>query len=174
MLEIKAQPGYYKWWAKKEELDKLLSGLTIEFSEVKDEIETEDNLYCIYVGIARTSLRQRLNWHVNDKHTPKRVENGRLSTLRKSLSSVIVKNQYDKKETDIFIDKLMVEPFYSNYKTKSPESTKELVSIEQKIINEKLRILNIMENHYKHPKMEQIKKTLKDLRKLGKNSKEQS
>lgn len=166
LLEIETRPGYYKWWAKKSELNDLLKGLGETFSNVKDDIEKEDDLYCIYVGIARTSLRQRLNWHVNDKHTKKRVENGFLSTLRKSLSSVIAKDQYDKDKTNDFIDKLVVEFFYTGYKTKSEESTKKLLSIEKNLIGKNLRILNIMENN--HPKAAKIKKRLQELRKEAK------
>ena len=90
-------PGYYKWWAEKTELDIILLALDVDYTEMFSLIEQRDGLYCIYVGIAaKESIRKRLDWHVNDTHTPSRVLNGTLSTLRQSISSVVAHNQYDK------------------------------------------------------------------------------
>ena len=107
---VSVRPGYYKWWAKKAELDVILSALNAETPEITAALEEKEGLYCIYVGIAvKESLRKRLDWHVNDKHTASKVKNGTLSTLRQSIASIVAHNQYDKKATDAFIDKLYVE-----------------------------------------------------------------
>ena len=45
--------------------------------------------YLVYVGLAK-DLRQRLDWHWNDKHSPSSVKSGFVSTLRQSLSALLV------------------------------------------------------------------------------------
>ncbi len=161
-------PGYYKFWAEKEELQIILDELETNFDEVKDFIESRDNCYAIYVGIAaKEPLKKRLNWHINDSHTTSRVVYGTLSTLRQSISSIVAHNQCDKKKTDIFIDKLKIELFfYRNGNLQNIES--ELREIERKILSTNLYILNIQGN--KHPFANTITKKLKELRKLAKEN----
>lgn len=164
---IEIGPGYYKWWAKQSELDVILDALEVNFDDVKSAIETKENLYCIYVGIAvNESVRQRLNWHVNDQHTKSKVKNGTLSTLRQSISSIVAHNQYDKKASDDFIDKLSVEYFISTHPVKSPEAKQELHTTEKQLLDSHLRVLNIQCNN--HPLAKKMKKRLKHLRKISK------
>lgn len=159
--------GYYKWWANKKSLDVLLYNLNVEFDDIKYDIECKNNLYCIYVGIAvKESIQDRLNWHINDKHDISRVKSGFLSTFRKSISSVVLHNQYDKDGTNEFIDKLYVEYFVGKYPIKSVEAKKEIENKELEIMSKYLRILNIKDN--KHIKAYEIKKALKKLRKESK------
>lgn len=167
--KISSRPGYYKWWVCKNELDFLLEVLEISFIDVEDFIEVKDDLFCVYVGIAaKGSLRQRINWHVNDPHTSSRVEEGTLSTLRQTIASIVAHNQFDKVATDLFMNSMFVEWFYID----SPigtESTKiELHNIESKLMSEYLRILNIQDNH--HPFSNPIKRKLKTLRKESKQT----
>lgn len=69
------KPGYYKWYATKEDLSLLINNLGYSINELINDIEVKDNLYCIYIGVAiKESIRSRLNWHVNDKHTLVSVE----------------------------------------------------------------------------------------------------
>ena len=160
--------GYYKWWSNKKDLNIILKKLNVNFDDIKDYIETKNNLYSIYVGIAvKESVRSRINWHVNDKHTKSRVENGTLSTLRQSISSIVAENQYDKNETDKFIDKLKIEYFTTDYPIKSLEAKNELEEIEKELMNTNLYVLNLQNNH--HPQAKAIKKELKQLRKISKN-----
>lgn len=167
LQKIPAAAGYYKWWCEKAELDVILNALAIDFSDVQQAIERKDNLYCVYIGIAaKESVRDRLNWHVNDKHTASRVKNGTLSTLRQSISSIVAKNQFDKEATDAFIDKLYVEWFCIDSPIKSAEAKVELHDAEQSLLLDCLRVLNIQENH--HPLAEPIKFKLKLLRKNSK------
>lgn len=80
----------------------------------------KNNWYCIYIGVVtKESVRDRINWHINDIHNESAVRKGWLSTLRESISSVIAKNQYDKEATNNFIDKLKVEYFEINLQIKS-------------------------------------------------------
>jgi len=109
-----------------------------------------------------------LNWHVNDKHTESSVKYGTLSTLRQSIASIVVHNQYDKKATDNFIDKLEVEYFLNDNPIKSIDAKNELTDIEKQLLQEHLRILNIRDNN--HPCAKEIKKELKRLRKISKNT----
>lgn len=63
-------PGYYKWWATKDDFELLLDKLGVGFEDVAEDVEKKDGLYCIYVGIAaKESVRKRLDWHVNDTHS---------------------------------------------------------------------------------------------------------
>lgn len=161
------KPGYYKWWAKENDLDILLTQLNVDFSEKVYMEKNTSGLYCICVGIAaKESIQQRLDWHINDTHTTSRVQNGTLSTLRQSISSVIVGNQYDKNATNEFIDRLSVEWFTIDEAIKKPEAIETLHSIEKNIIAEHLYLLNIQNN--KNPRSTQIKKDLKRLRKASK------
>ena len=167
LQKIPAAAGYYKWWCEKAELDVILKALGADISDIQQAIERKDNLYCVYVGIAaKESVRARLNWHVNDKHTASRVNNGTLSTLRQSISSIVAKNQYDKEATDAFIDKLHVEWFCIDSPIKSAEAKAKLYSVERNLLFDRLRILNIKDNL--HPLAEPIKFKLKLLRKNSK------
>ena len=168
LKNIAEKPGYYKWWAERRELDVILRELQVGFSDISSALEGKDGLFCIYVGIAaKESVRARLNWHVNDRHTESQVRNGTLSTLRQSIASIVAHNQYDKSATDAFIDKLYVEWFYSENAIKSETAKSELHDIEQTLLAEHFRILNIQEN--RHPLSEKTKTALKSLRKQSKN-----
>lgn len=164
---ISSLPGYYKWWGSRSELDVILNALNVHFSEIENALEIKNGLYCIYVGIAvKESVRTRLNWHVNDKHTSSRIRNGTLSTLRQSISSIVAGNQFAKDATDSFIDKLYVEWFYSNNPIRTDAAKNELHQIEKQLLVEYLRVLNIQDNH--HPLSTSIKTKLKELRKEAK------
>ena len=116
LQKIKKAPGYYKWWANRTELDVILNELNVKFDDIKSSIETQSDKFCIYIGIAvKESIRDRLNWHINDTHTETRVKYGTLSTLRQSIASIVAHDQYDKKATDDFIDKLEVEYFFKSF-----------------------------------------------------------
>ena len=96
------------------------------------------------------------------------VKYGTLSTLRQSIASIVVHNQYDKKATDNFIDKLEVEYFFNDNPIKSTDAKNELTDIEKQLLQEHLRVLNIRDNN--HPCAKEIKKELKRLRKISKNT----
>ncbi|MDE6200598.1 MAG: hypothetical protein K2M47_01785 [Clostridiales bacterium] len=160
------KPGYYKWWAGKGEILNILSKLNMQFDDIVNSLEQKDGKYCIYVGVAiKESLRKRLNWHVNDKHTDNRVKNGTVSTLRKSIASLVGDDASDKAATNEFIDRLDIEYYLSDNPIKSQEAIVELHTIERSLLSgEYLYILNIQENrHDLAPKQ-----LLKQLRKQAK------
>lgn len=168
LKKISSKPGYYKWWISKNFFDFLLDALNVSFEDIKNALEERDGLFCVYVGIAaKESVRQRLNWHINDPHTVSRVNNGTLSTLRQTISSLVSHNQYDKTSTDQFIDRMYVEWFYIDSQIGSEETKKDLHDIETKLMAEYLRILNIQDNH--HPLSDSIKRRLKTLRNESKH-----
>ena len=164
------KPGYYKWYATKEDLALLLNNLGYSIDELINDIETKDNLYCVYIGVAiKESIKSRLNWHVNDKHTETSVKQGFLSTFRQSISSVIAHNQYDEKSTNDFIDRLYVEYFVIDAPIKSEKAKRIIEPIEKELINSYLRILNIKDNKYPLMLDKGIKKKIKIIRKEAKN-----
>ena len=157
------RPGYYKWWANKAELLIILRKLSIQFDEICNSLEQKNDRYCIYVGVAiKESLRNRLNWHVNDRHDVNRVKNGTVSTLRKTISSLVGNDATDKLATNEFIDKLFVEYFLSEKPIKSQEATNELRDIEKRLLgSEHLYILNIQENRHPLAPTQQLKQLRK-------------
>lgn len=167
LKSISSLPGYYKWWVSNTELDVILKALNVSYSEIEKALEIKDELFCVYVGIAaKESVRERLNWHINDRHNESRVINGTLSTLRQSIASIVSKNQFDKTATDLFIDKMYVEWFYISTPIKSEATITELNLIETNLMSEYLRILNIKDNP--HPLSVLTKSPLKRLRKESK------
>ena len=167
LKKISSKPGYYKWWVPKTELDFILNVLDISFLEIERVLETKDDLFCVYVGIAaKESVGSRLNWHINDSHSISRVKNGTLSTLRQTVASIVSHNQYDKLSTDLFIDKMFVEYFCMDFPIKSDAAKIKLHIIEKKLMDEYFRILNIRDNH--HPFSQKAKLKLKCLRKASK------
>lgn len=143
------KPGYYKWWASKAEFDTILNSLGVRYDDIAADVLQKDGLYCIYVGIAvNESIRKRLDWHVNDKHTASKVKNGTLSTLRQSISSIVAHNQYDKEATDVFIDQLMIEYWTLEKPIHSSEAKEEIERTEKDAMKENLYILNIRGNKY--------------------------
>lgn len=167
LKRISDKPGYYKWWAKKEDVEMLLEKLDVDmtFEDIESDIEKKEDmdLYCIYIGIAeRESIRNRLDWHVNQGHKQSAIKSGYLSTLRQSLSSILSQNQKDEEVTNQFIDNLYIEYFEV-----AGEDKKELREIEKKEMEKHLYILNIHGN--RHAKVGEIKKKLKELRKAGKH-----
>lgn len=168
LLKINDSPGYYKWWACDREFNLILNTLKINLTDIRNAIEIKNGMVCIYVGIAeKESVRKRLDWHVNDKHTESRVYKGILSTLRQSISSIVAHNQFDKIATNNFIDNLFVEWFYIENPITSNKTHTELHQIEYQLLTEYFRILNIRDNH--HPYAIYTTKKLRLLRKASKN-----
>lgn len=85
---IGEEPGVYRWWVREEAAKKLLEPLPgVDFSKLQRRIVDGCLHLALYFGIAR-HLRQRLNWHINQKHSPSTVESGFLSTLRQTIGAL--------------------------------------------------------------------------------------
>ena len=167
--EIKKIPegiGYYKWFASIDDLKMILNKLELSFDSIpSDQWEIENGLYCIYLGIARKSLRERLDWHVNNHHTLKFVSSGYLSSLRQSLSSILFSDQSKEKETNDFIDRLLIHYYYfENLNPESKTDRKTIENLETELINEHLHILNDKKNKNEF----RTSTKLREIKKLGK------
>lgn len=162
------KPGCYKWWAKKEDVEKLLSQILYNdekhkaiFSETdfSQIFETnKENLYCIYVGKAN-NLYDRLRDHA------KKTEQ---STLRRTICSLscdpdapnsleTINNKIDNwlnnfkvqyfplSESERIKEKRGNQTFYKLNDAKHELS---LLDLEYFFINEDFHILNVEENHF--------------------------
>lgn len=166
---IENKPGYYKWWAEKKEVILLLKHLDLKTSII-DSLEKNNNKFCIYIGVAiKESVRDRLDWHINKINSPSAVRNGTLSTLRQTISSILFQDMNLTNETNEFIDKLYVQPFYINKPIKSQEAKEIIHNIEIDFLahSDNLYLLNIQDNkHELSPR-----KKISALRKISKIAK---
>jgi hypothetical protein len=113
-LLFAAEPGCYKWWAKRQELDKLLQALGLNYDRVKNDIEKYGDLFCIYVGKSK-KIRKRLVCNHIDGSI-------RCSTLRKTIAGLMnIKSEQEINQN--FIDKFSIEPMYIN-----PQKEKEIIN----------------------------------------------
>lgn len=167
-------PGWYKWWVPEEMLGIILNSPYINNEYLKTispylttkKIDNR-NYYYIYVGVAiKGSIRSRLDWHINQKHSKSSVKSGFLSTLRQSISSLVCGNQYNEEETNNFIDNLIIEYYPINLKIKSKEAKEKIEAIEKQEINKNVLPLNIRDN-----KNNVLKEYLKELNNVRKKSK---
>lgn len=148
------KPGWYKWWCPLKELKILLNSKYIKNKYLEELLPNltkrkinGKEYYYIYVGVAiNESIRDRLNWHVNQHHSKSSVESGFLSTLRQTLSSLVAGNQYDEDKTNQFIDKLFIEYSSINLSIHSKEAKLKIDEIEKNEINNNLLPLNIRDN----------------------------
>lgn len=144
-LQISTQPGFYRWF--------MPSELAQELKVPIDKCEYRDSKgYLVYVGIAK-SMRQRLIWHVTQKHLPSSVKSGFLSTLRQTLSGLARVPMDDTNTVDHIIDQMYVDFEYC-------ESKEEAHRIEQDSFKNYVLPLNIMGNQ--HPFIRELKQLRKE------------
>ena len=140
------ESGVYYWYVTKQGADKL--GIDVTNCKVKN------SKYLVYIGLAK-NLNERLNWHYNDKHSPSGIKSGFVSTLRQTLSALLVGEMVTAKEV---VDIFLREEMEVEYEICKDYKEKEL----QLIISHNLP-LNLKNNNY-HP----FHKTLKTARKISK------
>jgi predicted GIY-YIG superfamily endonuclease len=144
--EIPEENGIYYWYITKQGANQL--GIDVVDCEIKD------NKYLVYIGLAK-NLNKRLNWHYNDKHLPSSIKSGYVSTLRQTLSALLVGEMVTSKE---IVDKFFKEVMEVKYEVCKNYKEKEL----QLIASYNLP-LNLKNNSH-HP----FYKTLKAARKHSK------
>lgn len=148
------QPGWYRWWAPLPALKMLLDSPWLEGrclgSLLPHLTEGQGRLkehYGIYVGIAvNESLRSRLDWHVNQRHSRNAVSSGTLSTFRQSISSLISLDESDEGGTNRILDMMKVEYQAVAHPIKSREAASLIESIEKKLLAEGVYPINIKDN----------------------------
>ena len=145
-IEFPEKNGVYYWYITKQGADQL--GINVVNCKV------EDSKYLVYIGLAK-NLNERLNWHYNDKHLSSAIKSGFVSTLRQTLSALLVGEMVTSKEV---IDKFLKEEMEVKYEVCKNYKEKEL----QLIISYNLP-LNLKNNTH-HP----FYKTLKAARKHSK------
>lgn len=167
-------PGWYKWWAPEKTLKLLLNSPYISkkyFLELLPHLTIKNingtDYYYIYVGVAiRESIRDRLNWHVNQHHSKSSVESGFLSTLRQTISSLAANDQYDEKATNELIDTMIIEYYPVNMAIKSEKAKERIERIEKEELVNNALPLNLRGN-----KNNAVKSYLKELSYIRKRSK---
>ena len=86
-------PGLYRWWFKKEVAHGLIKNMSQWLTE-NDKFYMQnfdgEEYIALYFGIS-TNLRDRIRWHISDKHRPSSVSTRFLSTLRQTLSALLEK-----------------------------------------------------------------------------------
>ena len=138
---ISTSPGLYKWYMSKE--------LALTLNVPLDNCLHDTILgYFVYVGIAK-NIQQRLDWHVNQKHTQSTVKSGFLSTLRQTLSALAQVPMDDESTVNDIIDQMSVE-------FEICESKEKAESIEKETMKNYSLPLNIM--HNKHPFVKELKR----------------
>ena len=133
---------YIKWWAERTEFDLILEKLDVNYDEIDESLDIKDDLYCIWVGsTTNRTVANYLNEFINAKHTQAAIKS-RISTFRRSISSIVSCNFADEEGTNNFIDKLKVEiiPVEDNN-----------INLEKTVtswLKDKLYILNIRYNNH--------------------------
>lgn len=146
--QISIQAGFYRWFMPSE----LVQELRIPINDCK---YIEDQGYLVYVGIAK-NMRQRMVWHVTQKHLPSSVKSGFLSTLRQTLCGLAKVSMDDTDTVDRIINQMFVEFEYCN--SKEEAHNKELDSLKNYVLP-----LNIMGNQ--HPFTKELKRLRKESKK---------
>ena len=82
-INLPSEGGVYFWYVTKEGAQQL--GINI------NKCFCKNNYYLVYIGLAK-SIHQRLHWHAFDKHSISSIKSGFLSTLRQTLSALLVGN----------------------------------------------------------------------------------
>ena len=166
------KPGWYRWWAPQKALESLLNSPYISKPYLNELIPhlcsymREQEYFYIYVGVAiNESIRDRLNWHINQRHTESAVKSGFLSTLRKTISSLVAGDQYNESATNELIDQLIVEYSAMDLPIKDPTAKSVITSIEDIEIQKHVIPLNIKGN-----KRSVLKPFLLELKKSRKQS----
>jgi len=168
------KPGWYRWWASEKALKSLLNSPFIQnqyLDELLPQLKTHSwagkTLFYVYVGIAvKESIRKRLNWHVNDPHDKRRVENGVLSTLRQSISSLIAGDQSQKDATNHLIDDCLIEYCALDYPIGSVNAKDAIEQIEQDELANNVLPLNIQDN--RNPLVRNFRAELRKIRSFSK------
>ena len=138
---VEKKTGCYIWWFDENGKDILLKELP---GVDKSRIQRKGNYYALYYGIAK-DCRQRINWHINQKHSISAVKSGYLSTLRQTLSALLGKDMTcSEKDVNNFMD---THCCWSWEYTPSREIAEDIESAELSAQSKNCYPLNIQKNN---------------------------
>lgn len=155
--------GTYRWWFHESSLKQL--GLSHNDTQSLLSMTFQGhNYYALYFGIAiEETIRQRLHWHINQKHTQSSFKSGYISTLRLSLCALLLnpalKPTLQSSETVVndFMDKYCVVEWCSY-----PQENKNKIREDEKSeLNAHQYPLNIQSNKWKLTNLRSKRKTIK-------------
>jgi len=128
MIECKQSPfenraGVYRWWFKEDAAMQLLKQLPpVNTERIAKRLIDSDSYWALYFGISG-NMRQRVAWHINQKHTPSAVKSGFLSTLRQTISALLPK---DMTKSQKLVNSLMDDNCYLEWEyTQSEEDAED-------------------------------------------------
>lgn len=84
--------GYYRWWFDENATRQLLANIKFtSYNMLQVKVIDGKQYYSLYFGISK-NVKQRLKWHILQKHSPSAIKKGFLSTLRHTLSALLGNN----------------------------------------------------------------------------------
>ncbi len=165
--QFEGKKGYIKWWARKDELNIILDELDVKYEDIKEFLETKDDLYCIFIGQPKTQeLPAYLKQEIILKST--RIVDGILyfrksiSSLKRSIYSIFLNNPSLGCKTREFLDKLFIEVIVIDNIGDVQNIRKETDPIVDDLFRKYFYIFN-MDSKY-HPEMEWIVNNLSSIR----------
>ena len=147
-INLPKSSGVYFWYVSSEGASKL--GV-----DIKNCFQKE-NKYLVCIGLAK-SIKQRLEWHCFEQHRESNIKSGFLSTLRQTLSALIVGNMIHSEEP--------INKFMDNHMGIEYEVREDYIEYEKNLISKYNPPLNLKGNT-NHP----FYKTLKLKRKESKTN----
>ena len=176
--QFEGKQGYVKWWARKTELISILNKINVDYDVIKDYLETNDDLYCIYVGKSQGRvLSQYLRQEINGKHTKISQKTGQFTfrtaipLLKRYISSIFFKNQALEAETNEFLDKLKIEVIVIDSLGENEDIKEEIKNRVNRLFEKNYYIFNMNSDNF--PEMSSISDTLSTLRKEAELNAEQ-
>lgn len=162
--DLMSKKGIYKFYVRKDELDKIINTLKLTDLDIDKDIEKYEDFYCIYVGQTQSDsngFKSRVYYsHILGRKNSK----GNESTLRISLKAVL---NYDDNELNTLLDNENFNSIFILFdELDDVIDQKEL----EEINNEKFKILNIDDNKHYLKNKDNIKALLR-LKRLRKDIK---
>lgn len=140
LKSIPKEAGVYRWWFPKELAEILLSSLKgLDLALINKEEINDKEYWCLYFGIAK-NLRQRIHWHACQNHTISTVNRGFLSTLRQSISALLMLNQTTSRDK---VSDILEQCYWDWVSTDTKNTAKD---IEKRELSDGYFPLNIQEN----------------------------
>lgn len=157
--EIPQDPGVYRWWFPEQTALNLLKSLNgVDNNSVMKENIDGKECWCLYFGISK-DLKQRIKWHVTQHHTDSSVKSGFLSTLRQTISAMLL---IDETKSEEAVNDVMDQCYWDWCATPTHNDAKQ---IETETLSKGYYPLNVQGNKGVDPsivnQLKQLRKTYK-------------